>query len=148
MLFGDLLADPAIKAWAIASIVLCLKTLTSGLQTSRFRIQKNIFASPEDYAMQDLEPQTQPDADIERMRRMHLNDLEAAVPFSLIGLVYALTGPSTAGIWICFAGFPIARIAHGISYTNGLMPHRTIFFMAGLLILSWMAVTSLIALIF
>ena len=82
------------------------------------------------------------------MRRMHLNDLEAAVPFALVGLIYALTQPSTAGIWICFAGFPLARIAHGISYTKSLMPHRTIFFMIALLILSWMSISSLITLIF
>ncbi len=69
------------------------------------------------------------------------------MPFALVGLVYALTGPSAAGIWICFAGFPIARILHSVFYLRSLMPHRTIAFMLGYLITIWMMGASLFALL-
>lgn len=143
-----LLAQPAVQAWALASIVVALKTLAAGMQTSRIRIRKKVFASPEDYAMQQLEGTPTQDEEVERSRRIHQNDLEAGLPFALVGFIYALTVPSTLGIWICFAGFPIARIGHSISYARGLMPHRTLFWGVGFFILIWMSVTSLFSIPF
>ncbi len=143
----QLLAVPAVRAWALASILVALKTLGSGIYTSRIRMQKGIFISPEDYAVMGLETKTGLDSEIERARRMHQNDLEAALPFALIGLVYALTGPSSLGTWLCFAGFPLARIAHGVTYARGLMPHRTVAWSIGFGITVWMGLTSLIALL-
>ena len=147
MVMGDLLSNPAVQAWAISSIVVALKTMAAGMYTSSIRIRKSIFASNEDYAMQKVEPAAGLDDEVERSRRIHQNDLETGLPFMLVGLVYALTGPSTAGLWICFAGFPLARIAHTIVYARGLMPHRTIAFMVGWIITLWMALSSLWALL-
>jgi glutathione S-transferase len=143
----DLLAQPALRAWALSSVVVALKTMAVGVYTSSIRIRRNVYISPEDYAVQGLPPAAGADADVERARRMHRNDLENHLPFALVGLVYALTGPTTAGLWICFAGFPLARIAHSITYARGLMPHRTIAFGVGFLITLWMALSSLVALL-
>ena len=143
-----LLEDPALRAWALACIVLALKMLVTGIVVSRTRIRKNVFASPEDYAMQGVEPKTEPDPEVERARRVHQNDLEANLPFALLGLVYALTGPTTLGLWVCFAGFPLARILHMITYLQGRMPHRTITWAAGFFILVWMAGASLVSILF
>ncbi len=143
----NLLADPAVHAWALASVVVALKTLAAGIHTSRTRIQKGLFISPEDYAPLRLEAKSGLDDDIERARRIHQNDLEAGLPFCMIGLVYALTGPSSLGICLCFAGFPLARIAHSVTYAYGLMPHRTVAWSIGFSITIWMGVTSLIALL-
>lgn len=147
MTFGNLLSDSAIHAWALASVVVGLKTMAIGVYTSTLRLRKRVYNSPEDYVMQGQPVSDARDPDVERARRIHLNDLEAGVPFALIGFVYALTGPSTAGIWICFAGFPLARIAHSIFYARALMPHRTIAFTVGFAILVWMGVASLVHLI-
>ncbi len=144
---NELLSQPAVHAWALASIVVALKTMGAGVYTSVLRMRKGVFAAPEDYALQGKTPAPGPDPDVERARRIHQNDLEAGLPFVLVGLVYALAGPSSAGLWICFAGFPIARIFHAIFYARALMPHRTIAFMAGELILLWMALASLVTLL-
>jgi glutathione S-transferase len=98
--------------------------------------------------MQGLTPKGAPDPDVERARRIHQNDLENGLPFALVGFVYALTGPSAAGTWICFAGFPLARILHTFFYARGLMPHRTIAYMIGFFVTAWMAAASLVALVF
>ena len=143
-----LLSQPGLQAWALASIVVALKTLSAGIHTSRIRMGKKVFSSPEDYAMQKLEGSPTHDQDVERTRRIHQNDLEAGLPFALVGLVYALTVPSTLGLWICFAGFPLARIGHGISYAKGLMPQRTIFWAVGFVIVVWMSASSLVSILF
>ena len=148
MVIGDLLSEPAIRAWALASAVVALKTLAAGVYTSSLRIRKNVYSSAEDYELQGISGGPTTDPDVERSRRIHQNDLEAGLPFALVGFVYALTGPTTAGIWICFAGFPLSRIVHTICYARGLMPHRTIAFMIGFLVTLWMAGSSLIVLLF
>ena len=147
MVFGDLLSQPAIHAWAIASVLLGLKTLGAGIYVSSIRMRKHIYNSPEDYVMQGHEPPSGTDENIERARRIHLNDLEAGVPFALIGFVYALTEPSSALLWICYGGFVVARVLHSIAYALALMPHRTIAFTIGFLIVIWMALASLVEMI-
>lgn len=138
----EFLSNAAIKAWALSSIVVALKTLTTGMLVSSIRIRKNVFSSPEDYELQKLEPQTGTDEEVERARRVHLNDLEAGLPFVLVGFIYALTQPSTLGLWICFAGFPIGRILHLVAYMKGLMPHRTAAWAIGFMVTIWMALSS------
>lgn len=140
---SDLLSSPALRAWALASVLVALKTLASGIYTSSIRIRKGVYISPEDYAFQGRQPAASADEEVERARRMHRNDLEAGVPFALVGLVYALTGPTTAGLWICFGGFTVARILHGIFYARQMMPHRTIAFGVGFAVTVWMALVSL-----
>jgi uncharacterized membrane protein YecN with MAPEG domain len=60
-----------------------------------------------------------------------------------VGFVYALTEPSTIGLYLCFAGYPVARILHTLFYARGLMPHRTVAYTAGFAITVWMALSSL-----
>jgi uncharacterized MAPEG superfamily protein len=144
---AELLAQPAVGAWAIACTIVALKTLAVAVYTSSIRIRRGVFISPEDYELQGLQPAGGPDPAVERARRIHQNDLENGLPFALVGLVYALTGPSALGTWLCFAGFPIARILHTIFYARGLMPHRTIAFGVGFIVTVWMAVSSLVTLL-
>jgi uncharacterized MAPEG superfamily protein len=142
-----LLEEPALTAWGLSNCVVALKMLAVSAYTSSIRIRKGVFISPEDYALQGMEVRAQEDPDVERARRIHRNDLENALPFALAGLVYALSGPSSAGLWICFAGFPLARIAHSVAYARAWMPHRTIAFTVGYLICGWMALASLVSLL-
>lgn len=143
---SELLSAPALRAWALANVVVALKILGVGVYTSSIRIRKGVFSSPEDYAFQGQQPVSSADEQVERSRRMHRNDLEAGVPFALVGLVYALTGPTTAGLWICFGGFTLARILHSVFYARQMMPHRTLAFGVGFGVTVWMALASLFAL--
>ena len=147
MVWELLLDNPAIRAWALASLVVALKTMGTGVYVSSIRIRKGVFISPEDYASQGMEPAAGLDEDVERARRIHQNDLEAGLPFVLVGFVYALTQPSGLGLWICFAGFPIARILHMVTYARAMMPARTLAWSVGFFITVWMALSSLVSLL-
>ena len=103
--FVDLLGKPAIQGWAAASLVVVLKMMGVGMYTSSIRLRKVVYSSPEDYAVQGETPKEGTDVDVERARRIHQNDLENCVPFFVVGFIYALSNPSTVGMWICFAGF-------------------------------------------
>jgi glutathione S-transferase len=139
----DLIQHPAVHLWAISSAVIALKTLAVGMYTSSLRIRSGSYISPEDYAFQGQTPKAAPNQDVERARRIHQNDLENHLVFALVGFVYALTEPSTIGLYLCFAGYPVARILHTLFYARGLMPHRTVAYTAGFAITVWMALSSL-----
>ena len=139
----DLIRHPAVHLWAISSAVVALKTLGVGAYTSSLRIRSGTYISPEDYAFRGQTPKTGPDPDVERARRIHQNDLENHLVFALIGFVYALTEPSTIGLYLCFVGYPIARILHTFFYARGRMPHRTVAYTVGWSITVWMALSSL-----
>lgn len=148
MNFGaDLLDDPAMQAWAAATLVVILKMMGVGVYTSVLRMRRNVYISPEDYAMQGQPVKEGTDEEVERARRIHRNDLENVLPFAIVGFIYALADPSSLGLRICFVGYPVARILHTFFYARGLMPHRTLAFMLGFLITLWMAISSLVHLV-
>lgn len=138
----DLLDSLPVRLYAICALLLVLKMMAVGVVTSSIRIRRKVFASPEDYRFQGLEAASQRDADVERARRAHRNDLENVLPFLAVGAIYAFSGPSDAGAWICFVGFTTARILHSIFYLTGSMPHRTVAFAAGFVLTLWMIASS------
>jgi glutathione S-transferase len=126
------------KLWALAVLALALKMLVLAALTSRARLAKRVFASPEDYAAQRLAPSVERDADVERHRRAHRNDLENILPFCVVGAIYAATEPSAAGAWLCLAGFAVARTLHTVFYLRSAMPHRTLAYAYGYAATLWM----------
>ena len=143
----ELLSSLPVRLYAICALLLALKMMAVAVWTSSRRMRSRAFASPEDYRVQNLDPSSQRDAAVERARRAHRNDLENVVPFLLVGPIYALSGPSDAGAWICFVGFTTARILHTIFYLTSAMPHRTIAYAAGFFLTLWMVVASAWALL-
>ncbi len=132
-----------VRLYALCALLLVLKMMAVGTFTSVLRMRRNVFAAPEDYRFQGLEPSSRPDPEIERARRAHRNDLENVLPFLAVGPIYALSEPSTLGAWLCFVGFTTARILHSVFYLRGLMPHRTIAFGIGFALTLWMALSSI-----
>jgi uncharacterized MAPEG superfamily protein len=130
------------RLYAICALLLVLKMMALAVYTSSLRMRKGIFASPEDYSFQGKPPSLRNDAEIERARRAHRNDLENVLPFLAVGPLYVLSGPSAAGAWICFVGFTAARILHTLFYVRSAMPHRTLAYGAGFLITLWMVLSS------
>jgi len=118
-----------------------------GSYTSILRLRRKVFATPEDYALQNATPLGVPDEDIERIRRAHRNDLENILPFFVVGLIYALTGPSLTAAYVFFGGFLLARSLHSIFYIRALQPHRTIAFSVGLTLMLVMLVSALVNLV-
>ena len=135
-------ATLAWKLWALAVLALALKMLVLAALTSRQRLAKRVFASPEDYAAQGIAATAERDADVERHRRAHRNDLENVLPFFVVGAIYAATQPSTLGAWLCLAGFAVARVLHTVFYLRGAMPHRTLAYAYGTFATLWMIASS------
>jgi uncharacterized MAPEG superfamily protein len=144
---SDLLAAPTVHLYAVVALLLVLKMVAVGFYTSAVRIRRRVFATPEDYALRNLAPAGVPDEDVERVRRAHRNDLENVLPFLVVGLLYALTGPSLAAARIYLIGFLVARTLHSVFYIRAMQPHRTIAFTVGMVLMLAMLVTTLVALV-
>jgi uncharacterized MAPEG superfamily protein len=78
--------------------------------------------------------------DIQRVKRAHLNLLENAVPFFVIGLLYALTGPSLMLAGLLFFSFVAVRLLHAFFYLTARQPLRSAAFGVGGLVNLIMAV--------
>jgi uncharacterized MAPEG superfamily protein len=143
----EFLAAPTVHLYAVVALLLVLKMVAVGFYTSAVRIRRRVFATPEDYALRNLAPAGVPDEDVERVRRAHRNDLENVLPFLVVGLLYALTGPSLAAARIYLIGFLVARTLHSVFYIRAMQPHRTIAFTVGMVLMLAMLVTTLVALV-
>jgi uncharacterized MAPEG superfamily protein len=130
------------KLWALSVLVLALKMLVLALLTSRQRLAKRVFASPEDYATQGIAEKAERDPDVERYRRAHRNDLENVLPFFVVGAIYAATQPSELGAWLCLPGFALARVLHTVFYLRSAMPHRTLAYGYAYFATLWMILAS------
>jgi uncharacterized MAPEG superfamily protein len=130
------------KLWGLSVLALALKMLVLASLTSRQRLLKSVFASPEDYTTQGMAARAERDADVERYRRAHRNDLENILPFFVVGAIYAATDPSALGAWLCLPGFALARVLHTVFYLRSTMPHRTIAYGYGYFATLWMIATS------
>lgn len=142
-----LLGLPAVRLFAIVYLLLVVKMVAVGFATSLLRIRRKVYATPEDYALNRANPPPVPDEDIERIRRVHRNDLENILPFFAIGLFYALGDPSMLAARIYFVGFLVARVLHSVFYIAGRQPHRTIAFGVGLVLMLTMLATTLVRLL-
>lgn len=142
----SIFAIPAVRLFALVAVLLVVKMVAVANYTSYLRIRRRVYATPEDYTLQGLAPRGTVDADIERVRRAHQNDLENVLPFLILGLLYALTDPSMFTARLYFIGFLIARVFHSVFYIAGLQPHRTIAFTLGAAFSVAMMVSLLVAL--
>jgi len=84
-------------------------------------------------------------ADVQRILRMHRNDLENILPFFTVGLIFVLMGAPGRTAAIYFYTFTAARIVHSITYLLQLQPWRTVAFVVGVLCVVGMLVQILMA---
>lgn len=139
---NELLNEPAVRLFAICYLVLVLKMMVVGSYTSVLRLRGRVYATPEDYTLQGLDPSTSANPDIERARRAHRNDLENILPFFGVGLFYALSRPAMLGAEIALIGFTVARVLHSVFYLRAMQPARTIAFAIGGLLMLWMLLAA------
>ncbi|NXO60406.1 MGST1 transferase, partial [Aramus guarauna] len=108
------------RAFATYTTIVLLKMMLMSLITAYFRITRKAFVNPEDTASfgkgESAKKYLRTDPDVERVRRGHLNDLENIVPFLVIGLLYALSGPELSTALLHFRIFAGARIIHTFAY--------------------------------
>ena len=146
------LQDPLFATYAIAASLMILKTVgMAWLTVLRMMQAKGGYRSPEDLRQTPLNPhpdpaQLQPDERVERVRRIHQNDLENVPFFLAAGFLYVLTGPP---LWLAQAllyGYVVSRLLHFAAYlTAQTHDLRATLWTIGSLILVFMAVRTLLA---
>ncbi len=118
------LTNPVFAAYAIAACIMILKTLSMAwLTVYRMMRVSGGYRSPEDAKRTLLNPnprpgQVGPDEYVDRIRRIHQNDLEN-VPFFLVaGLLFVLTDPSLLLAQVLFYGYAALRLLHFGAYAT------------------------------
>lgn len=146
------LQDPLFATYAIAATLMILKTVgMAWLTVLRMMQARGGYRSPEDLRRTPLNPhpdpaQLKPDERVERIRRIHQNDLENVPFFLAAGFLYVLTGPP---LWLAQAllyGYVVSRALHFAAYlTAQTHDLRATLWTIGSLILVFMAVRTLLA---
>ncbi|XP_077356340.1 microsomal glutathione S-transferase 1-like [Festucalex cinctus] len=131
----DLMRDEVFVAFSTYSLIVITKLMIMAPITAHYRFSRGAFANEEDVGHKPTEERkkmlrTHPD--VERVCRCHLNDLENVVPFVLVGLLYALSGPELPAALLHFRIFAGSRIFHTISYIGAFpQPCRALSFLVG-----------------
>ncbi|XP_071390898.1 microsomal glutathione S-transferase 1-like [Centroberyx affinis] len=123
-------------AFSTYATIVILKMMLMAPMTSYFRLTRKVFANLEDTKLissTEDKKMIRVDPDVERVRRCHQNDLENIIPFVVIGLLYALTGPDLSTALLHFRVFAGSRICHTIAYVTPLpQPSRGLSWMVGM----------------
>jgi glutathione S-transferase len=145
------LHDPLFATYAIAASILILKTLSMAwLTVYRMMKVKGGFRAPEDLRKTRLNPnptpsQLEPNEEVERVRRIHHNDLEN-IPFFLVaGFLFVLSGPSLLLARVLLYGYVASRLLHFAAYlTARTHDTRATLWTIGSLIVVYMSARTLL----
>lgn len=136
-----LLENPTFKLYAICSAAIAVHMLLLAFWTAARRAKAKRFLNSEDMTLdKEAKIVEVEDAAVQRVKRVHQNAIESAVPFFVLGLLYVLTGASVLGAQVFFFTFIAARVLHSIFYLAAKQPFRTMSFAIGALALIGMAV--------
>lgn len=146
------LQDPLFRTYAIAASLMILKAIAMSWLTVLCMMQvKGGFRAPEDLRKTLLNPapdpsQLAPNEAVERVRRIHLNDLENLPFFLVAGFLFILTGPSLLVAQVLLYGYVVSRLLHFAAYfTAQTHDMRATLWTVGSLILIGMTVWTLYA---
>ena len=146
------LQNPLFATYAIAACLMILKAVSmSWLTVLRMMQVQGGFRSPEDLRRTPLNPtpdpsQLAPNEAVERVRRIHLNDLENLPFFLVAGLLFVLTGPSLLLAQALLYGYVVSRLLHFLAYfTAQTHDMRATLWTIGSLILIFMTGWTLYA---
>jgi glutathione S-transferase len=116
------LSNPLFATYVVAATVMILKAASmSWLTVARMMQVNGGFRSPEDIKKTPLnkEPdprQLEPNEAVERIRRIHLNDLENIPFFLFAGFLFILTDPSLLLARVVLYGYVVTRLLHFLAY--------------------------------
>jgi len=146
------LQDPLFATYVIAATLMILKAVSmSWLTVIRMMSARSGFRSPEDLKKTPLNPvpharQLEPDERVERIRRIHLNDLENLPFFLASGFLYVLTQPPLLLAQLLLYGYVVSRMLQFLAYlTARTHDTRATLWTPGSLILVFMTVRTLLA---
>jgi glutathione S-transferase len=146
------LHNPLFATYLIAASIMIIKAASmSWLTVVRMMSVKAGFRSPEDLKKTPLNPnpdpkQLEPHPDVERIRRIHMNDLENIPFFLAAGFLFILTGPSLGLAQFLLYGYVVTRLLHFLAYFTGQVHDlRATLWTPGSLIILYMAGATLYA---
>ena len=146
------LQDPLFATYVIAATLMILKAVSmSWLTVLRMMSAQGGFRSPEDLRKTPLNPapdpkQLEPDERVERVRRIHLNDLENLPFFLAAGFLYVLTQPTLWVAQLLLYGYVVSRLLHFAAYLTARSHDlRAALWTVGSLILIFMTARTLFA---
>lgn len=146
------LQNPVFATYVIAASLMILKAASmSWLTVLRMMGEKGGFRSPEDLRKTPLNPhpdpkQLEPNERVERIRRIHMNDLENLPFFLVAGFLFVLTDPSLLlAQWLLY-GYVASRLLHFAAYfTAQTHDLRATLWTVGSFILIFMTGRTLLA---
>lgn len=116
------LTNPLFATYVIAAALMILKAVGMSWLTVQRMMQANGgFRSPEDLRKTPLNPnpdpaQLAPNESVDRIRRIHQNDLENLPFFLVAGFLFVATAPPLAlAQWLLY-GYVVSRFLHFIAY--------------------------------
>ena len=146
------LQNPLFATYVIAATLMILKAVSMSWLTVVRMLQENGgFRSPEDLRKTPLNPapdarQLERNERVERVRRIHQNDLENLPFFLVAGLLYVLTGPSLLMAELLLYGYVVSTLLHFAAYLSAQTHDvRATLWTVGSLILIFMTVRTLLA---
>jgi glutathione S-transferase len=146
------LNNPLFATYVIAATLMILKAVAmSWLTVARMLQVKGGFRSPEDIRKTPLNPQPDPaqlerNERVDRIRRIHLNDLENLPFFLAAGFLYVLTDPALLLAQVLLYGYVVSRLLHFAAYvTAQTHDMRATLWTVGSLILVFMTLRTLLA---
>ena len=116
------LQNPVFVTYVVAAALMILKAVSmSWLTVVRMMQVKGGFRSPEDVKKTPLNPepdpkQLAPNEAVERVRRIHMNDLENIPFFLAAGLLFVFTDPSLLLARVILYGYVATRALHFVAY--------------------------------
>jgi glutathione S-transferase len=144
--------NPLFDTYAIAATLMILKAVSMSWLTVGRMIQANGgFRSPEDLRRTALNPQPnarqlEPNERVDRIRRIHLNDLENLPFFLVAGVLYILTDPPLALARGVLYGYVVSRLLHFAAYATARSHDaRALLWTVGSLLLVYMTGHALLA---
>ena len=147
-----ILQNPLFATYVIAATLMILKAVSMSWLTVVRMLQENGgFRSPEDLRKTPLNPapdarQLERNERVERVRRIHQNDLENLPFFLVAGLLYVLTGPSLMMAQLLLYGYVVSRLLHFAAYLSAQTHDlRATLWTVGSLIVIFMTVRTLLA---
>jgi glutathione S-transferase len=148
---GINLHDPLFATYVVAASLIILKALAmSWLTVVRMVRAQGGYRSPEDIKKTPLNPapdpaQLLPNEDVERIRRIQMNDLESLPYFLAAGFLYVLTKPSLLLAQCLLYGYVASRLLHFLAYLTGQIHDiRAMLWTVGSVILVFMTVRTLL----
>jgi len=144
------LSNPLFATYVVAASLMVLKAASmSWLTVLRMVQEKGGYRSPEDLTKTPLNPnpdpkQLEPNDRVERVRRIHLNDLENIPFFLAAGFFFVLTDPSLLLARALLYGYVATRLLHFLAYFSARTHDtRAALWTPGSLVILYMAGRSL-----